>query len=48
MMLDPAEYMRDELIGRIDDLQSEISEYEDDLETAQDTIEELERRYCTR
>ena len=47
-MCDPAEYMRDELIGRIDDLQSEISEYEDDLEAAQDTIEELERRYCTR
>ena len=46
-MCDPAEYMRDELIGRIEDLQSEISEYEDDLEDAQDAIEELERRYCT-
>ena len=45
---DPMEYVRDELIGRIEDLQSEISEYEDDLETAQDTIDDLERRYCTR
>ena len=45
---DPMEYARDELIGRIDDLQSELSEYEDELEHAQDTIEDLERRYCTR
>ena len=47
-MIDPAEYMRDELIGRIDDLQSELSGYEEDLEAAQDTIDDLERRYCTR